>query len=93
MSGGVIDMAEATGGATAGDRIDTIDQLHRTVREALQAGASPELIRMRLDKVEMDPKVREVYEAAGSIEELAGPASGLAKMFTDTIGVRRPQDV
>lgn len=86
-------MAEASGGASAGDRIDTIEQLQTTVKEALRAGASPELIRQRLDKVDMAPEVREAYEAADSIEDLAGTTSRIAKMFTDTIGVRRPQDV
>lgn len=86
-------MSEATGGAPAHDRIETIEQLQTTVKEALQAGASPDLIRQRLDKVDMAPDVREAYEAADSIEDLAGTTSRIAKMFTDTIGVRRPRDV
>lgn len=87
-------MSETTSGGTDGkDRIETAEQLQQTVHDALRAGASPEVVKNMLDRTEMSPEVREIYESAASIEDLAQPATGWRRILRDTLGVRRPRDV
>ncbi len=86
-------MSETTSGSGDKDRIETVDQLQKTVHDALRSGASPEVVKSMLDRTEMAPEVREVYESASSIEDLAQPASGWRRILGDTMKVRRARDV